>query len=195
MRPRVIQIFDVGISFESVAERLASAPEAACCAIQLRHPGLSGRASYQLAVDLRRLTRERGARLIINDRADIAMAIGADGLHLGRRSMSARDARRLLGDDIWISRSCHHIDELAKLEPEIDALLLSPIFESPNKAAPLGLGTLRQVCRDTRLAVYALGGVDVAGAEACIAAGAAGVASITADLSALARQDIMENSG
>jgi thiamine-phosphate pyrophosphorylase len=154
-------------------------------AVQLRDPGLSSRELLALGQALRHRTRDLGMRLLINDRLDVALAVEADGVHLGRLSMAIADARTMLGSKAIVSVSCHAIEEVARAADEgADAALLSPIFASPGKGAPLGLDALtkaRALVGD-RLALIALGGVTQQLAAACLDAGAHGVAAIRADL-------------
>jgi thiamine-phosphate pyrophosphorylase len=160
-------------------------------AVQLRDPELPSRELLALGARLRERTRALGVGLVVNDRLDLALAVEADGVHLGRRSVAIEDARALLGPrrpDVWISVSCHsvaEVDEAARLGA--DAVLLSPIFASPGKGSPLGLGALREARarldgHERRPSLVALGGVDDANVAACFEAGADGVAAIRADL-------------
>lgn len=193
--PRVVQITEASALPEPLLlARLASVsrlpPEPrARFAVQLRDPGFSSHALADLGVRLRAVTRSLGASLIVNDRLDLALALGADGVHLGRRSVSIADARALLGPSAWISVACHDVDDVIRAATEgADAVTLSPIFASPGKGTPLGLGALqaaRSALSGRRIALVALGGVDLANAPSCFAAGADGVASIRADLTAL----------
>jgi len=170
--------------------RAASWPASARArlSVQLRDPQLSGRELYRLGRALREVTASMGASLIVNDRADLVMILGADGLHLGRRSMSIADARALLGPGAWISMSAHSVeDALAAARAGANAVLLSPIFASPGKGEPLGVGALARARAGLRaeglvLCLYALGGVTAGDVEACLVAGADGVAAIRAEL-------------
>ncbi len=153
-------------------------------AVQVRDPQMSARQLLRLATRLRERTREVGAQLLINDRLDIAVAVGADGVHLGRRSVSARTVRRLLGD-VVVTASAHTMAEAAHRASEgVDALLFSPVFRSPNKGEPLGPERLTafRARLPRSVALIALGGVTTGNAELALSAGADGVASIRADL-------------
>jgi len=194
MRPRVLQITAASALPEPVLlariAALAALPAAARArfAVQLRDPELPPRALLALGARLREATRAIGAGLVVNDRVDLALALGADGVHLGRRSMAVADARALLPAGAWVSTSCHAVDEVVRAAGEgADAVLLSPIFASPGKGPPLGLEALRAA----RAALegqagapllVALGGVDASNAGACFNAGAGAVAGIRASL-------------
>jgi thiamine-phosphate pyrophosphorylase len=156
--------------------------------VQLRDPSLSTHELLRLAHALRAATADLGARLVVNDRVDIALLAGADGVHLGRASMSVAQARSLLGPLAWISTSAHSVaDVVAAAAAGANAALLSPIFASPGKGAPLGPGALAEARAALRVAghalcLYALGGVTAESAPRCFEAGAGGVAAIRADL-------------
>jgi thiamine-phosphate pyrophosphorylase len=155
-------------------------------ALQLRDPELDGRSLVALAERLR--ARMAGMTLLVNDRVDVAVAVGADGVHLGRRSMAPRDARRLLGDHALVTVSCHDPAELREAPLDgVDAVVLAPIFASPGKGAALGLRALSQAREllPPAIALVALGGVDLERAPGCRAAGADAVAAIRADLTPL----------
>jgi thiamine-phosphate pyrophosphorylase len=150
-------------------------------AVQLRDPELDGRALYAFGARLREATRAARVALVVNDRLDLARALKAEGVHLGRRSVSVADARAFMGKRVWVSVSCHAVAEVPKAaEAGADAALLSPIFASPGKETPLGVEALHEASRS--LPLIAMGGVDTWGLSACFQAGAAGVAAIRADL-------------
>lgn len=152
-------------------------------AVQIRLPGEPARALLRWGEALRK-TLGDGVPLIVNDRLDVAAALGLRAVHLGRHSVSATDARALLGPDLWVSRACHDHAELAQAAREgADAALLSPIFASPGKGAPLGLAALTDArAAFPGLPLHALGGVDASNARACLDSGASGVAVIRAAL-------------
>ena len=171
-------------------ERLASIDPALArrCAVQLRDPELSTRDLVALGRALRERTRALGMRLVVNDRVDVALLLEADGLHLGRRSIAMADARGLLGEGAWVSVACHAPSEVVAAAREgASACLLSPIFATPGKGAPLGveaLGEARRALDGAGLGagLIALGGIDDEHARACLEAGADGVAAIRAAL-------------
>jgi thiamine-phosphate pyrophosphorylase len=173
-------------------DALAALPAAARArfAVQLRDPGLPLRALLALGERLREATAALGAGLVVNDRIDLALALGADGVHLGRRSVTVADARALLPPGTWISVACHAPADVARAAAEgADAALLSPIFASPGKGAVLGIEALREaralLGKGSDVQILALGGVTMENAGACLAAGADGAAAIRADLGGL----------
>ncbi len=175
--PRVVLVTDLGVVPEDVLvarirDAGALAPELrARLAVQLREPDLEGRAKAELGARLREATATIGAKLVVNDRLDLAVALGANGVHLGRRSVSVGDARRLVGSR-FVTRACHDLDDVLKAAGDgADGGLLSPIFSSPGKGAPLGLEALAGAREaldargHQRFRLLALGGVDLENAR------------------------------
>ena len=132
-------------------------------AVQLREKDLSPRELLPLARELRQLTREFDARLLINDRIDLAMAVEADGVHLGGGSLPVTEARALLGPQRLIGVSTHHPGEIAAAARDgADFVTFGPVYFTPSKAAygaPVGLEQLSESCANAPLPVFALGGV------------------------------------
>lgn len=125
-----------------------------------------------------------GVQVIVNTRADIAIAAGAAGVHLPGGSIAPALLRAWTGPEFLIGVSCHSVEEVERAEAEgASYVFLSPIFASPSKPGygpALGLAPLAEACRRVRIPVIALGGVDEQRAAACVAAGAAGYAAISA---------------
>ncbi len=157
-------------------------------AVQLREKDLSSRELHELAVRMREITGRYGARLIINDRADIALAVRADGVHLGGHSMPVRDVRSLVGERLMVGVSCHCISSaLAAEEGGADFVTFSPIYETPSKIAygnPLGPAALAEAAERLRIPVFALGGIKLERIGEVLGRGARGVALISAILAA-----------
>ena len=157
-------------------------------AVQLREKDLTSCQLFELARELRNVTREYGAQLLINDRIDIALAVCADGVHLGRASIPVVDARRILGSSQTIGYSAHGLDEAQQAERDgADFVTFGPIYATPSKAAygePLGLARLAEVARSLTIPVFALGGVNISSAREVMSAGARGVALISAIIAA-----------
>lgn len=157
-------------------------------AFQLREKDLEGRELTALAERLLRLIRPAGGRLLINDRIDVTLAVGAAGAHLSRRGFPPAVARRLLGPARLLGVSCHSVAEAEEAQDGgADFILLGPIFFTPSKASygpPLGLELLRQVRPRIRLPLFAIGGINAANREEVLAAGADGVAVISAVMTA-----------
>jgi thiamine-phosphate pyrophosphorylase len=156
-------------------------------AIHLREKDLGARELLAMARELVAVCRARGQLLLVNDRADVALAAAADGVHLPSAGIPPGDARRLLPPGALVGVSCHSAAEVARArDGGASFAFVSPIFDTPSKRAfgpPLGLDALRAAA-SLGLPVVALGGVTPERASALYAAGAAGVAAIRAWLAA-----------
>ncbi len=170
--------------FETVEQALKGGVRA----VQLREKDLSARELLELALPLRELTRRYQARLLVNDRIDVALAAEADGVHLGRQSLPVAAARRLLGAGRLLGVSTHAPEEIAAArEAGADFVTFGPVYFTPSKAGfgpPQGLERLREACRQASLPVFALGGIGADQAAEVLAEGAAGIAVISAILTA-----------
>jgi len=157
-------------------------------AVQLREKDLAGRELYRLALEVRELTSRYGARLLVNDRIDVALAVEADGAHLPADSFAVAEARRLLGPDRLIGVSTHSAVEAIEAQAQgADFVLLGPIYDTPSKrpfGPPLGPGVLRAARAEVAIPIFAIGGITAANAPEVLAAGADGVAVISAILAA-----------
>jgi thiamine-phosphate pyrophosphorylase len=160
--------------------------------IQLREKDLSAKDLATVAREsMRRLAVDSegggAARVLVNDRLDVALAARAGGVHLGEAGLPVAQARRLVeahaaGKDFLVGVSCHSLEAAQSAEGDgASYLLFGPIFATPSKAAfgaPQGLGPLGGVCRSVAIPVLAIGGVTLENAAACFAAGASGIAAI-----------------
>lgn len=152
-------------------------------ALQLRWKSGPLREMLRLGEALRELCRQHGVPFLINDRVDVAMALGADGVHLGQEDLPPEVARRLLGPRALIGVSARTPEQAQAAEAAgADYLGTGSVFPTASKANPtlIGLEGLATVVRSTRLPVVAIGGVNPENAAACIRAGAVGVAVISA---------------
>jgi thiamine-phosphate pyrophosphorylase len=180
----------LGVSPEKQCEALVGRMEIAARAgvdwIQLREKDLPGRSLAELLREaLRRVPA--GCRIVLNDRLDVACALGAGGVHLGRESLSVEDARRLARgrgatQDFLVGASTHSLAAALSAEKAgADYLVFGPVYATPSKAQygpPQGIERLREVCHAVSLPVLAIGGITVENARACLEAGAAGIAAI-----------------
>lgn len=152
--------------------------------VQLREKELSTRAFIELAEQLLLLLRPLGVPLIINDRVDVALASGADGVHLGQSDMRVEQARALLGPERLLGLSLENIAHLQTPEVAlVDYVAASPVFATPTKtdtAPPWGIEGLRALCRLSPRPVVAIGGIHAGNAAALREAGAAGLAVVSA---------------
>ncbi|MGB7763353.1 MAG: thiamine phosphate synthase [Bryobacteraceae bacterium] len=153
-------------------------------AVQLREKSCGTGDFVQLGRELKKLLAPFQVPLIVNDRVDVALAIGADGVHIGQRDMDFNRARRLLGPDAIIGLSIETIEQArAAVKLDVDYLGVGPVFATATKidaAPPLGVGTLAQVRAITRHAIVAIGGIGLENARQVIHSGADGVAVISA---------------
>lgn len=158
--------------------------------VQLREKYCATREFIEEARAVRQLldTLETKIPLIINDRLDVALAISADGVHLGQTDMRLADARRLLGSSMLIGISAESVEDALRAEAEgADYIGISPVFATPTKsdtAPPLGLEGIRQIRKAVSLPLVGIGGIHRDNASAVIRAGADGVAVVSAIVSA-----------
>ena len=157
-------------------------------AVQLREKDASTKEFLALALKLKERLGPLGIPLIINDRIDIALAAGADGVHLGQTDMPYSDARRLLGPEAVIGLSVEKEEQALEADKwEVDYLGVSPIFTTPTKSeleTPWGLGGLRRLSQLSRKSLVAIGGISEGNAEEILKAGADGLAVVSAICSA-----------
>lgn len=154
--------------------------------VQVREKDLSGAELYRLAVELRNLTNEFDALLIINDRADIAQAVDADGVHIGINSLPIAAVRRVLGPHKFIGYSAHSIDEALNAQSAgADFVTFGPVYRTPSKAAygePCGVKKLTEAAAALSLPVIGLGGISLANSTETLSANIHGIAVISAIL-------------
>lgn len=152
--------------------------------VQLREKDLSSRELYELAYDMRKLTTNYGAKLMINDRVDIALAVDADGVHLGLNSMPIHRVRKLLGNNKLIGLSCHNqVNALMAQENGADFITFGPVYYTPSKAnygLPVGIEKLDTVTHMLKIPVFALGGINQENIHEVVAAGTAGISLVSA---------------
>ncbi|HEY0077714.1 MAG TPA: thiamine phosphate synthase [Pyrinomonadaceae bacterium] len=151
--------------------------------IQLREKHLPARLLYELTARAADITRATGTRLLVNDRADIARAAGADGVHLTSQSLEASVVRRAFGDDFLVGVSAHTLAEAQAAQGGgANFATFGPVFDTPSKRAygsPVGLAKLTEAARALApFPLYALGGLTLENARETLNAGAQGLAAI-----------------
>ena len=151
--------------------------------VQLRAPQWKKRQWLDAARALHPLCRQGGAVFVVNDQVDVALAVGADGVHVGQQDLPVAVVRELMGPQALIGLSVNHAGQLAAVPPEADYLGLGPVFATSTKkdAAPvLGLAQLAGLAAATSLPTVGIGGIAPANAGSVFAAGVDGVAVVSA---------------
>jgi thiamine-phosphate pyrophosphorylase len=130
--------------------------------VQIREKQLSARNIFELASRAAKLAKNSSTKILVNDRADIALAANADGVHLTANSLPASIIRRNFPKDFIVGVSVHSLEETEKAKKEgADFAVFGPIFQTPGKGEPKGLNTLREICETVKpFPVLAIGGVD-----------------------------------
>ena len=171
-----------------LVEVVSQALYAGVRAIQLREKDLDTSEVFRLGERLLWLTRPAGAVLMVNDRADVAMALGADGVQLTRKSLPPKEARALVGPGMLLGMSCHSLSDVREaVEGGVDFVILGPIYETPSKTTygpPLTPAILPQARAACDLPILAIGGIKARRVPEVVRAGADGVAVISAVLAA-----------
>ncbi len=178
---------ETGKFLKSIEEALAGGVKA----VQLREKGLGGKRLLEVAFALRELTSRYKAKLFINDRVDVAIISGADGVHLPSNGFDVKDVRGLLGtreEELLIGVSTHSLEEAKDAEREgADFITFGPVFQTPSKARygePVGVERLTRVSRSIKIPIFAIGGINKERAGEVRAHGAHGAAMISAILGA-----------
>jgi thiamine-phosphate pyrophosphorylase len=173
-----------GDAVSSVAERIRLAAAAGVDWVQIREKDLGAK---ELLALVKHAVGCGTAKVIVNDRLDVALAAGAAGVHLGRESAPVAEVVRWCraGNapaEFLIGVSCHSLEEALKAEEAgASYVFFGPVFETPSKRSfgpPQRIARLAEVCGQVRIPVIAIGGVDEKNAAECICAGAAGIAAI-----------------
>jgi len=197
-RPFLYPIVDAGVlGGRSAAEAVAALVAGGARIVQLRAKGLPDRIFLDLAAQALAAARRGGALLVVNDRADVARIVGADGVHVGQDDLDPRAVRSLLPPGALVGVSTHTLDQLGRAaEAPVDYVAIGPVFPTRSKAAPdpvVGLETVRRARDLTRRPLVAIGGITAENARSVVEAGADGLAVISAllaqpDLEAAARR-------
>ena len=184
--PRVYPIVDVPTLEQRGVDPVdfaAALLEGGAEILQFRHKDEFSRSMWTCASQVAALCRQRGARFIVNDRADIALTLDA-GAHMGQDDLPPRDARIVLGPERWIGFSTHNEAQVRDGDAEpVDYLAFGPVFETRSKVRPdatVGVATLSRIRSFTRKPLVAIGGITLETAAAVLRAGADSIAIISA---------------
>jgi thiamine-phosphate pyrophosphorylase len=173
-----------GASFDAAGRRLVSQAQWAAAAgvdlIQIREPDLEAALLAHLVDDVLQVCRGSRTRVVVNDRADVALACGADGVHLRHDSIAAAPLRRIAPPGFLIGRSVHDPAEAATAGP-VDYLIAGAVFATSSKPAghpAIGLDGLAKIVRAAGVPVLAIGGLRADDLDRIVATGAVGIAGI-----------------
>lgn len=175
---------ETSAEFTRILDLVKRAVAAHISLVQIREKQLSARALYELSARAAAITANSNTRLLVNDRADIARAARADGVHLTTRSLATDDVRRICGPHFLIGVSTHSLSEAQTARiAGADFATYGPVYETPAKAvygaAPVGVAALREAAQALRpFPLIALGGIAIENLCAVWRAGARGVAAI-----------------
>jgi thiamine-phosphate pyrophosphorylase len=172
----------------AMLEIVRAAVQGGVTCVQLREKTCSTREFIEEALAVKEFLRSRGVPLIINDRVDVALAVGADGVHLGQKDMPLAVARAIVTDTMRIGISAESLaDAVAAQQGGADYLGVSPIFATPTKpdaAAPLGLAGLQAIRRAVHIPLVGIGGLNRQTAAEVLRYGADGIAVVSAIVAA-----------
>jgi thiamine-phosphate pyrophosphorylase len=182
--PPIYPITDRELSGLGHAEQIRQLAEAGCRFVQIREKSASSRDFYDSVVESQTIARKFGIRLIVNDRVDIAIAGGTDGVHLGQDDLSPVVARNLLGDDAIIGYSTHSVEQaIAAAAMPVNYIAVGPIFATSTKENPdpviglNGIKAIRAALGSTQ--IVAIGGITLENVTEVIAAGTDSAAIIS----------------
>lgn len=172
----------------SILDVVRAAIRGGATVIQLREKEATTREMVELGRALLEITRAAGIPLIVNDRVDVALAIDADGVHVGQDDMPAAIARRLIGPDKILGVSAETVEQARAAERDgADYLGVGDIYGTttkPDAGPPIGIEGLRRIVQAVSIPVVGIGGINPDNAEPVIEAGAAGVAVVSAVMAA-----------
>ena len=168
---------------EGMVRTARIAAENGATAVQLRAPGWKKRQWLSAARDLKAVLAPLGVPLIINDQVDVALAVGADGVHVGQEDLPVAEVRALIGPEAFLGLSVTNLDELADVPAGVDYLGIGPVYPTgskPDAAPATGVAAFATMVAAAHLPVVAIGGIHAGNCAPLFAAGAQGIAVISA---------------
>jgi len=182
-------VTDRGLSRgRSTREIVEAAISGGVTCVQIREKSCGTRAFIDEALSIQAILKKKRVPLIINDRVDVALAVGADGVHLGQQDMPIGLARKIVGSSLIIGISAESTDDALRAEQEgADYIGISPVFATrtkPDTAPPLGLSGVTEIRRRVDIPLVGIGGINRQNGASVITAGADGIAVVSAIVSA-----------
>lgn len=172
----------------SLVEVVEASVQGGVSVVQLREKDISTRDFVELGKTLLKILRPKNVPLIINDRLDVTLAIGADGLHIGQSDLHYHDARKLLGEKFLLGLSVENREQVKEAKDwDLSYMALSPLFSTPTKtdtAPPWGLEGLKEIRKEIECPLVVIGGINMKNAREVINAGADSLAIVSAICSA-----------
>ena len=188
-------VTDISAESRSTLKKIDQAYAGGTDIIQLRSKTLSDGALYRLGLAIREIANRQKKLFFVNDRPDVAIAVAADGVHLGQADLPVAAARKMFkkaGVEMWIGKSTHRLNQACQAQKEgADYIGVGPVFKTPTKpdAKPAGLEFVGQAARQIQIPFVAIGGIDFSNIESVLRAGARRVAVVRA---LFAKEDIYE---
>jgi thiamine-phosphate pyrophosphorylase len=181
-------VTDNGIAKRSLEKIVQEAVAGGVTCVQLREKFIDTREFIETAITIKKILAESDVPLIINDRVDIALAVKADGVHLGQSDMPLNMARNICGPEMIIGISAESVDDAVEAERNgADYVAVSPVFSTPTKTntvIPLGLEGIKKIKEAVKIPVIGIGGINASNAELVMQNGADGVAVVSAIMGA-----------
>lgn len=178
------------MSSKTIEKSVKEAIKGGCTIVQLREKDISSKEFYDIAKSLRKITKKQKIPFIINDRVDIALAVNADGVHVGQSDLSLKNVRKLIGKDKIIGVSCGNLEEAKKAYKDgADYLGVGAVFPTNTKkdAKDVGIDGLKEIIKNIPLPIVAIGGINKRNIKKLRDINLAGVALISA---IIAQKDI-----
>jgi thiamine-phosphate pyrophosphorylase len=176
-------VTDSTLAKMSLPEVVKKAVAGGITCVQIREKSADTRKFIEIAAAIKNILAGSSVPLIINDRVDIALAVKADGVHLGQSDMPFEMARRICGSDMIIGISAESVNNAVEAERNgADYIAVSPVFSTPTKtntAKPLGLDGIKNIKKLVKLPVIGIGGINLSNAASVIKSGADGIAVVS----------------